>query len=182
MPTNFVLGCALMWLGQYEARQNPDQVFTKPLVYSWMYSLFIFCPVALWSFYKYPAWATAYLRPESAIPGWTGLAMVLIYFFGMVLGTTVSQLLLQNRKPLMFWFVFLFGILWLMLVAFMTRDEYRSIGTYIDYHAGQATFVLDDKTFLLEMNIMGLVIALPLFLLGFYLYKRGQRIRYIFRV
>lgn len=182
MPTNFVLGFILMWLGKHEVRKNLDQLFTKPLLYSWAYSLFIFCPVTLWSFYKYPAWATVYLRPEFLIPDWAGPLIVFHYFLGMVFGSLLAQFLIQNNKKIGFWFVGVLGLVWLGSMALLTSDEYQHIGTYNEYHAGQAQLIFENQSFMLNLNIMGALIGGPFLALGFYLFKRSRRIQYIFRI
>lgn len=175
MPTNFVLGFLFMWLARKEVAQH-QTLWTTPLKWSWLFSAFVFCPVTGWSFYAYPAWATVYLRPEFLIPIWAGPVIVSYYFLGMVFGSLLAQTLIQRSEWKWFWGCFAAGLFWLLSTAILTFDEYRHIGTYNEYHAGQARPMMMDPQFMFDMNMMGLLIGLPALALAIWFYKRGQRI------
>lgn len=172
MPTNFVMGLIFVWLGRYELQTSNFLSF--PAKAGLLYSFLIFCPVTLWSFYQYPAWATVYLRPEFLIPSWSGPLIVFHYFLGMVFGVLLGQQLLRARQSRYFYLILFFGFFWLMSMGLLTWDEYQHIGTYNAYHAGQAQLIHENTEFMRDMNIMGLVIALPAVLLAVVLVKRGR--------
>lgn len=164
-----------MFLAKNEIRQSRE-TWTQPLVLSWLFAALIFCPVTGWSFYAYPAWATAYLRPEFLIPAWSGPILVSFYFLGMVFGTLLAQNFIQKNQMKWFWFTFGLGLFWLLSLTFLTLDEYQHIGTYNAYHAGQAQLIFEAPEFMSSLNIMGALIGVPGVALAFYLHKRSKKI------
>lgn len=173
MPTNFVLGHLLIWLGRHELKGT--SVWTRPLKLSWLYSALVFVPITAWFFYAYPAWSTVYLRPEDQIPGWSGPLIVSHYFLGMVFGTLLAQSLLRSNQTRWFFASLACGIFWLAAVWLLTLKEYFSLGTYAEFHAGLARPIFENPTFMMHLNVMGAVMAIPPAILGFLFYKSSRR-------
>lgn len=168
MPTNFILGHVLIWLARDEVCRS-HKFLTRPLLLAWCYSLFVFVPVTAWAFYSHLAWSTVYLRPESQIPFWAGPAILSCYFLGMVIGSSLGQSLLQLARPKAFAGSLLVGIAWLGIILALTFKEYLYVGSYDEFHSGTAKLLTEVPGFQLELNVMGLLIAMPGLALAVYL-------------
>ena len=175
MPTNFVIGQALMLLARREIQSRPRELFTFPLKCALAYSAFIFAPITAWYFYQHMGWSTVYLRPEDTIPRWAGPFIVSQYFAGMLMGGLLAQTLIQLKHQKAVYLTLALGCLWLFGIAGLTINEYLHVGTYFQYHAGTATPLLADHEFQKELNIMGAVMAVPVIFLAVLFVRRSKK-------
>lgn len=174
MPTNFVIGQILMLFGARQIAAQPRKLFTFPLKLALSYSAFIFLPVTAWYFYKHTGWSTVYLRPENEIPFWAGPFILLQYFFGMVLGAGLAQLLIQVGHKKFVYVTLGLGVIWLLGIFGLTLDEYLHVGTYAQYHSGQAVPLFSDTAFQRELNIMGALLFVPAIVLAILFRNRAE--------
>lgn len=178
MPTNFVIGQILMLVARRELSHGPKKVFTVPFTLSLLYSAFIFVPVTAWYFYNYTAWSTVYLVPEHMIPAWAGPFIFFLYFLGMVIGALLAQSLIQMDFRKTVFVMLILGIAWLIGTWLLTQDQYLHIGSYSEYHSSVAPSIFENKEFLTQLNIMGVILFLPAIGLALLFSQRSQRYRW----
>lgn len=176
MPTNFVIGHIFIWLARREVRAAKT-VWNRPLFLSWLYAAAVFVPATGYYYYAHTGWSTVYLRPEEAIPAWFGPVILSFYFLGMVFGTLLAQFWIRSGLEKFWWLTLLLGVYWYGATWAMTWDEYFHIGTYAQYHAGQAIALKDAPDFTKELNVMGAILAVPGVAIAVFLSRAGARFK-----
>jgi hypothetical protein len=174
MPTSFVLAHLFIWFGRKEV-QAKSETWTWPLKATWFFTLFVFVPITGYAFYRYPGWSTVYLRPENLIPNYAGPLILFLYFTGAVLGSFIAQSFLQLKRVREFWISLGFGVIWWVFCMILTWTEYQHVGTYEEFHGGLAKPIQEVPEFMNQLNLMGILIAVPALALVFLLRKRSAR-------
>ena len=177
MPTCFVVGQILMLFASRELRagQSGPAVLTLPMKLILIYGAGVFIPVTAWYFGHRTGWSTVYLRPEDQIPNWAGPFILSTYFLGLFFGSLLAQSLIRANQMKMVYLTLTLGLVWLFGVWGLTLNEYLHIGTYAEYHSGQAVSIFVDGAFMKELNIMGALLAAPVIVLAIYFSRRSKK-------
>ena len=140
---------------------NGDQFRRRTFWQALVYGAVFHCPDSMLAFIYYPDWNLGYFVPWEKI-GWPlaivgEVVLLLLLFAGRKLAHAAVA---QGRGRI--WF--LLGACFLVFGAVLGSvwDRYLHVGTYAEYHAGQAVLGSADPAYQMFVTVAGLYLNAPL--------------------
>lgn len=153
-PTSWGIAALMVLAGSRLVRAGRGDVAFKGAV---AFSV-VFAVSVQWFLFRWPDWMYAYLIPATELPP----AVVSPFFFVAVVGSGAAGAFISwtlIRQGRMAWAVanVAFGLGGWLVIQAATWDRYFHVGTFAEYHSGQAPRLSDAGSFYLEMNLAGLI-------------------------
>ncbi len=177
IPTAFFLGGVIALTDWWSVKKRESILFSRASLAGALCGLWYGFAVTYF-YVRYPDWMLAYAVDYREIP--TVLMLFIFYVSLAIAGfssSVLTQVAIKEGHKVMAWIPAFTGLVVLIYVWGITWDQYFHIGTYVEYHSGNAVPLQRHSSMQKAMNILGPVGLLPYVVVGVVNLRRGLKQR-----